>query len=181
MKIVAFLVVSLLLGYLSRKSLRSWGCHGFYRFFAWEAMVALFLLNVDDWFRDPWSVHQLASWTLLTLSVFPVLAGLYLLKRRGKPAAGRTDPGLLGWEKTTELIDEGVFHYIRHPMYSSLLLLAWGIFFKAPSWPGCVLVVAASVFLWLTAKVEEGENLRYFGPAYADYRRHTWRFLPFVH
>jgi protein-S-isoprenylcysteine O-methyltransferase Ste14 len=65
-------------------------------------------------------------------------------------------------------------------MYSSLLLLAWGIFFKAPSWPGAGLVVAATLFLWLTARSEEAEDLRYFGVPYRDYMRHSWMFVPFV-
>src|SRR5262249_54462386 len=153
----------------SRASLRHPRSHGFPRFFAWEVIVALFLLNVDDWFHDPLSIHQLASWTLLTLSLPLVVGGLYLLRRVGKPDEQRAEPGLLGWEKTTELITQGIFRYIRHPMYSSLLLLAWGIFFKAPSWPGTGLAVAATLFLWLTARSEEAEDVRYFGVPYRDY------------
>jgi protein-S-isoprenylcysteine O-methyltransferase Ste14 len=65
-------------------------------------------------------------------------------------------------------------------MYSSLLLLAWGIFLKAPSWPGVGLAGAATLLLWRTARVEEAENLRYFGPAYRDYMRRNWMFLPFL-
>jgi protein-S-isoprenylcysteine O-methyltransferase Ste14 len=179
-KLIAFVGVSLVLGYLSRGSLRHPRTHGFHRFFAWEAMTALFLLNVDDWFHDPFSVRQLASWTLLTLSLPLVLSGLHQLKVVGKPTQERVEPGLLGWEKTTELITTGIFRYIRHPMYSSLLLLAWGIFLKSLSWPGTVLILSATLFLWLTARVEEGEDRRYFGSAYQDYLRHTWMFLPFL-
>jgi protein-S-isoprenylcysteine O-methyltransferase Ste14 len=179
-KVSAFVATTLVLAYLSRASLRHPRVHGFYRFFAWEAMTALFLLNVDDWFRDPLSVRQLASWTLLTLSLPLVICGLYLLRRAGKPAQERAEPGLLGWEKTTELITTGIFRYIRHPMYSSLLLLAWGIFLKALSWPGAGLVLTATLFLWLTARAEEVEDQRYFGSAYQDYMRRSWMFIPFL-
>jgi protein-S-isoprenylcysteine O-methyltransferase Ste14 len=179
-KIGTFLVISLALGYLSRKSLRHPRTHGFPRFFAWEAIVALFLLNVDFWFHDPFSIHQLVSWTLLAISLPLVVGGLYLLRRAGMPEAGRTEPGLIGWEKTTQLVSRGVFRYIRHPMYSSLLFLAWGIFFKAPSWPGAGLVAAATLLLLLTARLEEAEDLRYFGAAYQDYMRRSWMFVPFL-
>jgi protein-S-isoprenylcysteine O-methyltransferase Ste14 len=180
LKIAVFVLASLVLAYLSRKSLGHPRSHGFPRFFAWEAIVALFLLNVDDWFHDPWSIRQLASWTLLALSGLLVIGGLYQLKRMGKPEEKRTEPGLLGWEKTTELITGGIFRYVRHPMYCSLLLLAWGIFLKSPTWPAVGLVAAASLFLWLTARFEEVEDIRYFGSAYRDYMRHSWMFVPFL-
>jgi protein-S-isoprenylcysteine O-methyltransferase Ste14 len=178
LKVVVFGVASLALGYLSRECLRHPRTHGFPRFFAWEAIVALFLLDVDWWFDDPHSFRQLASWTLLTLSGFLVLAGLYQLKSAGRPNEERSEPGLLGWEKTTELITDGIFAYIRHPMYTSLLLLAWGIFLKAPSWPGVALAGAASLGLWLTAALEEVEDVRYFGVAYQNYVRRSWMFVP---
>jgi hypothetical protein len=46
-RLIAFGVLSVWLGYVSRKSLRVPGSHGFYRFFAWEIILALFLLNVN--------------------------------------------------------------------------------------------------------------------------------------
>ena len=74
----------------------------------------------------------------------------------------------------------GIYGYIRHPMYSSLLLLAWGIFFKAPSWPGIVLAAMATGSLVATAKAEERENVRFFGPSYESYMKRTKMFIPFV-
>ena len=54
-QLVLFLAGSGCLLYLSRASLRAPRSHGFYRFFAWESILALFLLNVTAWFRDPFS------------------------------------------------------------------------------------------------------------------------------
>ena len=73
---------------------------------------------------------------------------------------------LLCFEKTTQLVTTGAFKYIRHPLYSSLLLLAWGVFFKRPSWVGAGVALGATAFLLATAKVEELENIRYFGATY---------------
>jgi protein-S-isoprenylcysteine O-methyltransferase Ste14 len=77
-------------------------------------------------------------------------------------------------------VTTGVYAYIRHPMYTSLLYLAWGVFFKRPSWIAGVLAAGAMVFLILTAKVEEAEDLRYFGEGYRTYMRGTKMFVPFV-
>ena len=165
---------------VSRASLAQPGSHGFYRFLAWEAILGLALLNLDGWFRDPFSWHQLVSWPLLVVSAMLVIAGVRLLKERGEPDVGRDDVPLVAFEKTTTLVTTGLYRYIRHPLYSSLLFLAWGIFFKAPSWPGGLLVLAATLLLAATARVEEAENVRYFGQAYEEYKKQTKMFVPFL-
>lgn len=156
------------------------GSHGFYRFFAWECIVALFILNVLVWFQAPLAWYQIISWILLIGSLVPLLFGVRTLTRRGQPAAQREgEPQLLAFEKTTALVTSGIYGYIRHPLYSSLLFLTWGIFFKAPNgWTG-VLAVAATAFLYLTATADEAECLRYFGSAYRDYMAKTRRFVPY--
>ena len=86
---VAFAVLSAGLIYISRASLRAPRSHGFYRFFAWEFILALFLLNVNAWFRDPFSWHQLASWFLLIVSIVPSAFGIHSLATKGKPDENR--------------------------------------------------------------------------------------------
>jgi protein-S-isoprenylcysteine O-methyltransferase Ste14 len=181
LKLAIFVVVSAVFAYISRASLPAPRSHGFYRFFAWECMLGLFLLNVDGWFRDPFSAPQLVSWLLLIISTFLVLHGVYLLHRIGRPDDAREEAPLLAFEKTTTLVVEGIYRYIRHPLYSSLLFLAWGIFFKdVTSWAGIGLVAVVTLFLTLTAKAEEGEDIRFFGAAYQDYMRRTKMFIPFL-
>ena len=110
-----------------------------------------------------------------------VLHGAYLLRRVGRPSEQRNDDAaLIGIEKTTAMVTVGVFRYIRHPVYSSLLFLAWGVFLKNPSWLGAILAFAATISLVVTAKVEEAECIRFFGPAYQSYIRHTKMFVPFL-
>ncbi len=179
-KVVVFLGVTAGLVYVSRGSLRDARSHGFYRFFAWEAILVLILVNLDVWFRDPASWHQIVSWCLLLVSLFLVVHGVHLLRRIGKPDEQRVDDTLVGFERTTRLVTEGAYRYIRHPLYSSLLFLAWGVFFKAPSWIGGLLAAAATLFLVATARIEEAENAAFFGPDYEGYRKRTKMFVPFV-
>ncbi len=179
-KAITFGVITLLLVYVSRGSLRSFRLHGFYRFFAWEMITALVILNLEAWFVAPLAWHQLISWVLLVLSLFLVIEGVRLLRLIGKPDAERADEGLVGLEKTTQLVTVGLYQYIRHPLYSSLLCLAWGAFFKSPSWIGTILALVASLFLTLTAKVEEAENKQYFGVDYQAYLKRTKMFIPYV-
>jgi protein-S-isoprenylcysteine O-methyltransferase Ste14 len=179
--LAVFAVLSAGIVYVSRASLRSSGSHGFYRFFAWEIIAALFVLNAACWFRDPLSAHQLVSWFLLIVCVIPLAFGVHSLAAKGKPVKKREDePGLLAFEKTTVLVTTGIYAYIRHPLYSCLLFLAWGIFFKAPSGYGALLAAAATFFLLATARADEAECIRFFGQPYRDYMKQTKRFVPFL-
>ncbi|MEW6377697.1 MAG: isoprenylcysteine carboxylmethyltransferase family protein [Thermodesulfobacteriota bacterium] len=181
LKLIIFVIVSAGIIYVSRASLRFPRSHGFYRFFAWEAILAIFVFNVEFWFRDPFAWHQIIAWCLLIASLFPLAFGIHALRSRGKPTANReSDPSLLAFEKTTQLVTSGVYCYIRHPLYSSLFLLAWGIFFKSPSWLGGLLSVTATLFLIATAKADETECVRFFGSEYQNYMRKTKRFIPFL-
>ena len=181
MKAIAFGIGSVFLIYISRASLSAPRSHGFYRFFAWEIILALFLFNINFWFLNPFAWYQLIAWTLLFASLIPLAFGVGALKSRGKPTAKReSDLSLLAFEKTTQLVTSGIYKYIRHPLYSSLLFLTWGIFFKNFSAVGIVLAITATVFLVSTAKADEAECLQFFGAEYQNYMQSTKRFVPFL-
>lgn len=181
LKTILFVVASAGIAYISRASLRNPRSHGFYRFFAWEAILALFLLNVEYWFWNPFSLHQVISWIFLIASAFLVVHAVHLLRHIGNPAAQRSDDeASIGFEKTTQLVVVGAYKYIRHPMYSSLLFLTWGVLFKDLSWLSGFFALAATVFLVATAKAEEKENIRFFGTSYQAYIKQTKMFIPFL-
>jgi protein-S-isoprenylcysteine O-methyltransferase Ste14 len=179
-KLVLFFVVTTVILLVSRKALMIQDSHGVYRFLAWESILILILLNLEAWFSKPFSTHQFISWIFLVISLVLFIQGVRLLKMIGKPNESREDTSLVGIEKTTELVTEGLYAYIRHPLYSSLLFLAWGTFFKQPSWAGGCIAAVATGFLYMTAKVEEAENITYFGDSYIEYMRRTRMFLPFL-
>ena len=178
--IILFGLFSTLLVYVSRKSLRRLRSHGFYRFFAWELILALVLLNFPHWVEDPLSPRQIISWLFLLVSIFLVVHGVRLLRIVGKPNENRPDTELLAFEKTTNLVTVGAYKYIRHPLYSSLLFLVWGVFLKHPSWLGLLLALIATLLLFQTAKSDESECLRHFGGAYQTYMLRTKMFVPFI-
>jgi len=178
--ILVFAILSVLIIVISWRSLLVVKSHGFYRFLSWECIAWLFAQNYPYWFESPLSVWQIISWVLLVLSVYPAIAGVILLKKKGKPKKEREDEALFQFEKTTELVDSGVFRYIRHPLYASLILLTWGIFCKHPGWITLAISVVSTACLYLTALYDEKECLSYFGNSYRSYIKRTKRFIPFL-
>ncbi len=177
---IFLLAGSLALLWISRRPLMNPGCHGFYRFFALEATIVLFTFNAPYWFVDRFSREQLVSWALLFVALYFLLDGIRLLRRRGQLDPSRRDPTLLGFERTRHLVSEGLYGHIRHPLYASVILLAWGLYLKAPSISAAMLAATATVFMALTARVEERECLDHFRDAYRDYMARTRMFLPWL-
>jgi protein-S-isoprenylcysteine O-methyltransferase Ste14 len=129
-------------------------------------------MNIDFWFENPFSLLHIVSWVLLIVSIIPAISGFYLLHAIGKP---KDD-----FEATTNLVSTGIYKYIRHPLYASLICLAWGVYFKDVTTLTSLIVVVASVFLYVTAKNEEVENMLHFGVDYSEYMKRTKMFIPFV-
>jgi len=180
MQLMFFLIGSLVLFGVSYRSLQQPGTHGFYRFFAWELMLLLFLLNMPAWNQARVEWLQLMIGGLFLISLFLALAGVIQLRLFGKPNAQRNDVPMVHFEKTTVLVKTGIYRFIRHPLYGSLLFLCWGFFFKDMAVKGFVIAAAASIFLMLAAREEEVECIRFFGRQYRDYMQHSKRLIPFI-
>jgi protein-S-isoprenylcysteine O-methyltransferase Ste14 len=175
---IFFMVVSLGIIFISWRSLSSPRSHGFYRFFAFELLLILLLSNIGYWIEEPFSVFQLISWVLLSASLMLAVHGFYLLRVIGKPQGPVQGSSDLGFENTANLVTIGAYQYIRHPLYSSLLLFDWGIFFKHMTLLSGSLALGVSAFLIATAKAEEKENLVRFEDEYSRYRKSTKMFIP---
>ncbi len=152
--------------------------HGFFRFVAWEAILILMLLNLPQWFHHPFSIRQIVSWVFLIASAIVLWLGVSLL-RKSKVAEDRTESELYSFEKTSQLVTSGVYKYIRHPLYASLLYLAVGSFLKDISLGSSVAFSIASLSLFETAFADERECVQYFGSQYREYMKNTKRFIPF--
>jgi protein-S-isoprenylcysteine O-methyltransferase Ste14 len=153
-------------------SIRHKRYHGVPRFFAFESIYLLVLLNIKVWFHDPFSLNQIISWILLILSAYFGLAGFFLLKRKGKSSQS--------FENTTVLVKSGVYSLIRHPLYFSLFLLGTGVLMKDPAPLALALGGINLVAVWLTSMTEEKEMVDRFGEPYKEYMKETKMFIPFI-
>ena len=146
--------------------------HGIARFFSFESIFVLVLLNIKVWFHNPFSTFQIISWILLILSLYFAIAGFILLKKIGKPSAN--------FENTSVLVKTGLYKYIRHPLYLSLLLLGTGIMMKDPGSLQLVFGAVNLVALYVTARIEEREMISRFGKEYQEYMKETKMFIPYL-
>jgi len=179
-ELIIFGILSLPIIFISWRTLFNLKNHGFYRFFSWECILWLFISNVRYWFRDPLSIMHLLSWIFLLFSVYLIISGVLKMKSAVKSEKRSDEKSLYEFEKTSELIDTGIFKYIRHPLYSSLLFLTWGICFKNATLLLLVVSLLSSFSLYVTARFDEKECIQFFGNKYREYMKRSKMFIPFL-
>jgi len=179
-ELIAFAALSVVIIIFSWHVILNFKAHGFYRFFGWECVAWLLVINFKYWFVNPLSIFQIISWVLLLYAMFLIIVGVILMKTKGKADKTREDTTLYSFERTTELIETGIYKYIRHPLYGSLVFLTWGIFFKNTATDLLVISIIATIFFFATSMIEEKENIKYFGEKYRDYIKRSKMFIPYL-
>lgn len=83
-------------------------------------------------------------------------------------------------EERTELVTEGLFRWIRNPIYTGMLTSLVGLAAGVPSpWTVSFLLTAFLLFVLVT-RLEEAHLLRMHGDRYAAYAARVGRFVPNV-
>jgi protein-S-isoprenylcysteine O-methyltransferase Ste14 len=87
------------------------------------------------------------------------------------------------WHRTYkgQLVTGGIFQYIRHPHYTSILIVGFGLaFFFYSLFALVVAVIAIPIMIWSIID-EEHLLTRQYGDAYRDYMKTVpWRIIPRV-
>jgi protein-S-isoprenylcysteine O-methyltransferase Ste14 len=80
-----------------------------------------------------------------------------------------------------DLIKSGPYQLLRHPIYTGLLLMYFGVALVTGEWLALVGVAMAVFAYWRKIRLEEATLNSAFGEAYANYRRGTWALLPGIY
>lgn len=76
-----------------------------------------------------------------------------------------------------DLITRGLYRFMRHPIYTGVLLTVTGITLRSGSWPHAVVAIVTFVFFDRKAAWEEARLAERF-PGYDAYAAITPKFLP---
>ncbi len=121
----------------------------------------------DDWARPAWL--QAAALLLLVAGV-----GLVLVSALG------LGPALTATPVPTQrgaLVTSGLFQYVRHPIYSGVILAVVATAIRSGNLITAVLAVVLIAFFWVKSSWEE-TKLRENYPDYEAYAATTGRFFP---
>lgn len=79
-----------------------------------------------------------------------------------------------------ELVVEGMYRRIRHPLYLAEEIALVGVFLQFRSWPAATVLVVHLLFQLGRIHWEEKILVEAF-PQYQEYRRGTWRLIPGIY
>lgn len=118
---------------------------------------------------------------LAWLGIVPAIASLWLFWRTHKDL-GRNWSVSLEVREKHELITDGVYRYVRHPMYSAFFLWALAQMLLLPNWvAGFSGIVGFGILYSLRVGREERLMLDAFGEEYRAYMKQTARIVPWIH
>jgi protein-S-isoprenylcysteine O-methyltransferase Ste14 len=79
-------------------------------------------------------------------------------------------------EKLGNLVTRGLYHVVRHPLYTFSLLFIW--LTPSVSQNSLTVYIGATLYILIGTYFEERKLLRDFGEAYAQYKRRTPMIIP---
>ncbi len=116
-------------------------------------------------------------WTIWCGIMFLILS-LWLFWRSHKDL-GRNFSSTLVIRGEHTLITEGVYKYVRHPMYTAFLLFDIAAVFLLHNWfAGLSPIVTFTIFFIIRVVKEEQMMVEQFGEEYRNYMKKTGRLLP---
>ena len=88
--------------------------------------------------------------------------------------------GAVTFKKGHELIQNGPYRFVRHPIYTSILLMFLGTAFAIGRLAGFLGLAILLVAYWTKLRREETLMARHFPAEYAAYRKRVKALIPFV-
>lgn len=134
--------------------------------------IAIGLLIIELYFNHPLQLHPFP----LLLQLIAIGVGIWAMFTIGLNNFNiRPDP-----KPHFTLITHGPYHYIRHPMYFSLLLFFGVAIVQQFSFSALSSFAALLITLLVKLHYEE-QLLNQQHPDYSGYRQHTKRLIPFLY
>ena len=152
-------------------------------------MIELFLLNpfllIGADFERKWIIEPfLPQWNQEIVSIVGLvlftICGIYMLA--GRIQLGRYATGKLSIQEEHELIENGLYKYVRNPIYGGGIV--GGFFFLMIY--NALLLPVINVLLGFyifnqRVRYEEKILVEKFGAEYVEYKKRTKKYIPFIY
>jgi protein-S-isoprenylcysteine O-methyltransferase Ste14 len=128
--------------------------------------------EATDYPAHPWAV---------VVGTIMFFAAMWVFRRTHKEL-GRNWSVTLEIRHQHELVCGGPYTLVRHPMYTSFLLMGLGQAFLLSNWAvGLAGLIGFAVLFFLRVDKEERMMLEIFGRRYRDYMERTKRIIPYLY
>ncbi|HWB34024.1 MAG TPA: isoprenylcysteine carboxylmethyltransferase family protein [Candidatus Paceibacterota bacterium] len=172
-----FIIVWIIAAVGTKRNLRSHQGFFLFRIVAFFVVViALGMSRATRYVSVALPVATVSQWAPLGALVcvlgigLAVWARVYLGRNWGMPMSVKDSP---------ELVTTGPYAYVRHPIYTGVLLAVLGSAL-ATSWIWLIWLLASGVYFIYSATQEEKLLMKEFPEAYPAYKKRTKMLVPFI-
>ncbi|MGC1463272.1 MAG: isoprenylcysteine carboxylmethyltransferase family protein [Terracidiphilus sp.] len=152
----------------------------------WSWLVFALIVASFVVLRHAGRLPALAAWMIVRRNPIAglgadllALAGLFVALW-GRIALGKNWNLYPSFQENHELIENGPYAYVRHPMYSGLILMSLGTVIWYGARFGYIWFAACLLGTWFKLAQEEKILTRHFGAAYSNYKRRVKALIPFL-
>jgi|SRR5690606_2278875 len=144
-------------------------------------IIAILLLGPGDWYGHSWlrenfvEHSNLVGTIGLSISVIGAIiacASRYILGKNWSLSVQK--------KEDHQLIQDGIYKIVRHPIYTGLLILFIGNAIIVGDYRAIIAVLIVFVSLWLKLKKEEKLLTETFGTKYTEYKNQTKALIPYL-
>ena len=146
-------------------------------------LVAGGMIGLPDVFRwTHWNLPKETAFFISRIIGLPVYIFGCVLIYWSRVVLGRSFRlGAVRPDREDRLVISGPFQYVRHPMYTAVMLMAIGLSFIGNSWFILALALIFIVFIVGVIPIEEAQLESAYKDEYKFLRSKTWRLLPWLY
>jgi protein-S-isoprenylcysteine O-methyltransferase Ste14 len=133
-------------------------------------LLSFFLFIRESSIDMPYPLHILG----LVLSVVGIIIVLVSILQLNKSLSPFPTP-----KQNGQLVTNGLYHYVRHPIYSGIICGAVGFSLFQGSITLAIVTILLTLLFYFKARYEEGLLVVQY-PKYAMYQNHTKMLIPFL-
>jgi protein-S-isoprenylcysteine O-methyltransferase Ste14 len=126
------------------------------------------LLGVISFLKSP--VIAFVGLALFAISI--IMGWLFAAQMKGSWRVGVND------DQKTELIQNGIYRYVRNPYFITYFIIFFSLFLVRPSIVMIVLIIINIVIFHRMVIKEETHLLKIHGAQYEQYKKETGRYVP---
>jgi protein-S-isoprenylcysteine O-methyltransferase Ste14 len=128
----------------------------------------------------PLYIQVLPTTTLIIIiGVILTIFGLFIALW-ARIILGTNWSGSVTFKENHELIEKGPYAYVRHPLYTGLLLMFLGTVIEAGTLGGLFGFPFLFIGCWIKLKQEESMMTKHFGEAYIRYKTKVKALIPYL-
>ena len=146
-------------------------------------VITGFIVSIYDFWKIQNMRFQLNVPVIIGIILLVIGGTLRMISRRAlmKAGFGLVNSSRLQIVENQRLVTNGVYNYIRHPLYLGEINRNLGFAILLSSLYGLAVMFLGNIFLLFRIEIEERMLIDEFGDEYEEYRKRTNKLFPYIY